>query len=74
MKPKVFSEKQAAEQFDVSEGTLARWRREGKVRHYRQMGRLIKYLPEDIERNLADFAASSPKAFSGQNVTEARFG
>lgn len=74
MKLEVLSEQQAAEQLGVSVGTLYRWRKSGKVKHYRQMGRLIRYLPEDIANSMADFASSGPKPVTSQNVTEARFG
>jgi len=74
MKPEILSEQEAAEMLNVSAGTLYRWRRDGKVKHYRQMGRLIRYTPEDIENNLADFAAEDPKPVTSQSVTKARFG
>ncbi len=74
MKPEIFSEQEAAEQMNVSAGTLYRWRKSGRVKHYRQMGRLIRYLPEDIENNLSDFAAKDPKPVNVPNVAKARFG
>lgn len=74
MAAKVFTEAQAAKQLDVSEGTLARWRRTRYIRHWRQFGRLVKYTPEDIENILADRRAMKPTPVTTTSVSEARFG
>lgn len=74
MKAKVLTEEQAAKQMLISGGTLGRWRREGKIRHYRQMGSLIRYTPEDVDLNIAERAANRPKVVSPSPVSEARFG
>lgn len=73
-KSKVFREDQAARLMDISPQTLARWRREGKIRHYRKMGRLIKYTPEDVDANIADTANARPRLIEQRPVSEARFG
>ena len=59
---------------DISPQTLARWRREGKIRHYRQLGRLIKYTPEDVDANIAETSNVRPRIMEVRPVTEARFG
>lgn len=73
-KPKVFREAQAAKLMDISPQTLARWRREGKVRHYRKFGRLIKYTLEDVDANIAETSNVRPRLMEARPVTEARFG
>lgn len=72
-KVKVLREAQAAKQMDVSAATLARWRRERKIRHWRQFGRLVKYTQEDVDQNIADLKGIKPKLIE-RSVTEARFG
>lgn len=74
MKPKVYKEGDAAKIMEVSAGTLARWRRGRKIRHWRQRGRVIRYTTEDIQLNLDDMAAMRPKPVSQSPVSEARFG
>lgn len=73
MKKKVFKESQAAQMMDVSAATLSRWRRDRKIRHWRQMGRVIRYTQEDIDLNLAEMSALRPRPVE-RSVTEARFG
>ena len=74
MKPKVFREEQAAAMMTISPQTLARWRREGKIRHYRQLGRLIRYTQEDVDANIAETSNVRPRVMEVRPVTEARFG
>lgn len=74
MKPKVFTEEQAAKQMQISGETLGRWRREGTIRHYRQLGRLIRYTPEDIDLIIAERASTRPHPVNEQRLSEARFG
>lgn len=73
-KKKLFTEAEAAKELTVSAATLYRWRKEKRVRHYRQLGRLIRYTPEDIEQNLEDMKAYQPKPIAQRSVSEARFG
>lgn len=73
MKVKLFTEAEAAKQLDVSEGTLARWRRTHYIRHWRQMGRLVRYTQEDINQNLLERHGSRPQLVE-RPVSEARFG
>lgn len=73
MKAKVFDEGQAAKMMGVSAASLARWRREGKIRHWRQFGRLVKYTQEDVDNIIAEKSAMRPKLIE-RPVTEARFG
>lgn len=74
MKPKLFTEAQAARQMDCSPNTLYRRRKENKIRHYRKNGRLIRYTQEDIDLNIADMAANRPSPVGQRPVAEARFG
>ena len=72
-KIKVVREAQAARLMGVSQATLSRWRREKKIRHWRQRGRIIRYTPEDIDLNIAEMDAMRPRVIE-RSVTEARFG
>lgn len=74
MKQKLFTEAEAAKEMTVSPASLYRWRKEGTLRHYRQLGRLIRYTAEDIQQNLEDRKAYQPKPAGPRPVTEARFG
>lgn len=73
-KTKLFTEVQAAEQMQCSAITLYRKRKDKEIRHYRKLGRLIRYTQEDIDQNIADMAAFRPAPVSQRPVTEARFG
>jgi excisionase family DNA binding protein len=73
-KKKLFTEAEAAKELTVSAVTLYRWRKERRIRHYRQLGRLIRYTPEDIQQNLEDMKAYQPKPIVQRSVSEARFG
>lgn len=72
-KVKLFSEAEAAKQLTVSAPTLARWRRERRIRHWRQLGRLVRYTQEDIDANLAETSSVRPSVVSSP-VVDARFG
>ena len=74
MKPKLFTEAEAAKLMDCSAVTLYRRRKENKIRHYRKNGRLIRYTEEDINQNIAEMAANRPSPVAQSRVTEARFG
>lgn len=50
------NEAQAAAMIGVSPGTLARHRLAGRIPSWRQIGRLVKYTPEDVDRAIAAFA------------------
>jgi excisionase family DNA binding protein len=73
-KIKLFTEAEAAEQMTISAITLYRKRKAREIRHYRQIGRLIRYTQEDIAQNVEDMKAFKPSPVSRQPVTEARFG
>lgn len=75
MKPKLFTEEQAAELMQCSAITLYRKRRDKTIRHYRKIGRLVRYTQEDIDRNIEEAGAFRPTPVINQRpVTEARFG
>jgi predicted DNA-binding transcriptional regulator AlpA len=73
-KLKLFTEAQAAKEMTISAATLYRRRKDNQVRHYRKIGRLIRYTEEDIRLNLEDLKAFRPSVVSQRPVTEARFG
>lgn len=73
LKRKLFEEPEVAKMLGVSSQTLAKWRRDGKVRHYRKVGRLKKYTQEDIDNNIAEMAANRPQPVSSP-VENVRFG
>ena len=73
MKAKTFTEAQAANMIGIHPGTLAAWRRQGKVPSWRQLGRKVKYTPEDIERFIASKRRGQIDDSEGR-VVEARFG
>lgn len=74
VKPKLYTEAEAAEFLGCSAATLWRRRKEHKIRHYRKNGRLIRYTREDIDKNLEDMKAYQPKLVTQRPVSEARFG
>ena len=73
---KVFTESEAAKQMLVGASTLATWRRKGYIRYYRRLGRLIRYTPDDIERNLEERSSMRPRPVDSneRRLQEARFG
>lgn len=73
MKPKTLTEPQAAKAIGIHPGTLAAWRRAGKVPSWRQFGRKVKYTPEDVERFIASRRRGQIDDSEGR-VVEARFG
>ena len=75
LKPKTLTEPQAATQIGISAGMLAKMRRAGKVPSWRQVGRRVLYLPEDVERFLAaQRRGQVAESISEGRVLEARFG
>lgn len=75
MKSKTLTESEAAKLIGVHPETLARLRRDGKLPSWRQIGRRVKYTPEDVERAIASFECGPhPAARAVGKVTEARFG
>lgn len=74
MKVKLFTEAEAAQQMTCSAITLWRRRKENKIRHYRKIGRLIRYTQEDIDQIIEESKAFRPAPISHRPVTEARFG
>jgi excisionase family DNA binding protein len=77
MKTKTLTEEQAAQQIGVSYSTLSKLRRAGKVPSWRQIGRCVRYTPDDVER----FIAAKQKGqirdcdqLSERRLTEARLG
>ena len=74
MKQKLFTEQEAAKQMTVSAVTLYRKRKAKEIRHWRQIGRLIRYTQDDIDQNIAELAAYRPTPVSQRSVAEARFG
>lgn len=73
-KTKLFTEAEAAKQMNISAISLYRRRKEEKARHFRKIGRLIRYTQEDIDRNIAEFGTMRLTPVSQSSVTEARFG
>lgn len=73
-KKKLFTEAEAAEQMTISAITLWRRRKENQIRHYRKIGRLIRYTQEDIDQIIEESKAFRPAPISQRPVTEARFG
>lgn len=76
---KTLNESQAAAIIGISPGTLARHRLAGRIPTWRQIGRLIKYTPEDVDRAIASFEAGSadPDAIrqeAERRVVQGRFG
>lgn len=76
-KPRTLTETQAAHLIGISYGTLNKMRRAGKVPAWRQVGRRVFYLPEDVDR----FLAAKQKGqitdcdqLSERRASEARFG
>lgn len=75
MKPKTITEPQAAALIGIHPETLGRLRRERKIPSWRQIGRRVKYTPEDIDRAIASFEQGSHvQAVSEGKVLKARFG
>lgn len=48
----VYTEQEVAEQLGVSHDVLYRLRRAGVITEYRELGRLIRYTPEDVRAAL----------------------
>jgi len=71
---KLFTEKEAAKQIRCSVATLYRGRREKTIRHYRKIGRLIRYTQDDINQIVEDSKAFKPSPVAHRPVSEARFG
>jgi excisionase family DNA binding protein len=74
MKQRLFTEAEAAKQMTCSAITLWRRRKENKIRHYRKIGRLVRYTQEDIDQIIEESKACRPAPISQRSVTEARFG
>lgn len=74
MKQKLFTEEEAAQQMSCSAITLWRRRKENKIRHYRKIGRLVRYTQDDIDQIIEESKAFRPAPISQRPVTEARFG
>lgn len=71
---KLLTEKQAAKIMQCSPATLYRLRKDQTIRHYRKLGRLIRYTEQDIALNVEDMNACKPTPVAHRPVTEARFG
>ena len=71
---KLLTEKQAAKMMQCSPATLYRLRRDKTIRHYRKLGRLIRYTEQDIALNVEDMKAFKPSPVAHRPVSEARFG
>jgi predicted site-specific integrase-resolvase len=72
-------ESDAAAMIGIHPETLARYRREGRVPTWRQVGRLIKYTPDDVDRAIASFEKAGPdlaevERTAQQKVLKGRFG
>jgi excisionase family DNA binding protein len=71
---KLFTEKQAAKQMQCSVTTLYRKRKAKEIRHYRKLGRLVRYTQEDIDLIIEESKAFRPSPVVQRPATEARFG
>lgn len=73
-KIKLFTEAEAAKQMTISASKLYLMRKKKEIRHWRKIGRLVRYTQDDINQNIADLAACRPMPVAQRPVTEARFG
>ena len=74
-KAKTLTEPEAAAMIGIHPETLARLRRSRKIPSWRKIGRLVKYLPEDVDRAIASFRdGEAVQESSESNVLKARFG
>lgn len=73
-KAKTLTEPEAAAMIGIHPETLARLRRSRKIPSWRKIGRLVKYLPEDVDRAIASFQTGEAQESSESNVLKARFG
>jgi len=75
MKSKTLTEAQAAGKIGIHPETLARLRRARKIPSWRQIGRRVRYTPEDVDRAIASFEAGTHvESRSEGKVLNARFG
>lgn len=72
------TEPEAAAKIGIHPSTLAQLRRKGKVPSWRQIGRKVKYTPEDVERFIASTRRGQLEDYRISSLTDrvamARFG
>lgn len=77
MKKLTLTESQAAQRIGLSPSKLSKMRRAGKVPSWRQIGRLVRYTPEDVDRFIASQQAGQIvkcDQLNERRLTEVRFG